>query len=86
MSSVLGFLCIPIAGYAIVSLIPGLDMYLPLVFVVIHILTSPKGDDPMLIAFALVITLVSSIFCYLETNESFIISLPLGMFLLILVL
>ncbi|KAL7720873.1 hypothetical protein QTN25_002088 [Entamoeba marina] len=42
-SSVLNFLCIPVSSYALTTLIPSLTLYIPYLFVGIHIITSPNA-------------------------------------------
>ncbi|ELP93597.1 hypothetical protein EIN_063220 [Entamoeba invadens IP1] len=83
-SSTLGFMTIPVTTYAVVYFVPTLEMYTPLLFVFVHFITSPKGDDPILISFASMITLIASIFTYLETEQMFIIVLPMALYLIVL--
>ena len=84
MHSLLSFLCVPAVAYAVVDMIPALTNYIPLVFFVVHIVTVPKCDDPILICFVNVISMISSVFCYLEDGQMFIIMLPLSLYLNIL--
>lgn len=85
MSSALGFIAMPVTAYAVAHFIPSLELYTPLLFVFIHVATAPGGDDPILVSFATVITLIASIFSYLELEELYIILLPMSMYLLVLV-
>ncbi|EKE41892.1 hypothetical protein ENUP19_0324G0014 [Entamoeba nuttalli] len=84
MSSTLGFISVPVTSYAITHFIPSLELYVPLLFVFVHLITSPNGDDPILISFSAIITLIASVFSFLELGQLYIIMLPMSMYLLIL--